>query len=92
MAETRPAPRQAGSSRLATLAAVVDVGGDAAELGPQLWLAQRLLARAVAAADAWVAGEARGVLGPPPAPDAAEWAGGCPRLREPGAPLSALVR
>jgi len=87
----RHASRQAGSSRLATLAAVVDVGGDAAELGPQLWLAQRLLARAVAAADAWVAGEARGALGPPPAPDAAECAGGCPRLREPGAALSALL-
>ena len=69
----------------------MDVGGDAAELGPQLWLAQRLLARAVAAADAWVAGEARAALGPPPAPDAAECAGGCPRLREPGAALSAQL-
>ena len=79
--------RQAGTSRLATLAAVADVAGGAAALGPQLWLAQCLLARAVAALHAWVAGEAGFVLGPAP-PDADVLPCShydCRPLREPGA-------
>ena len=63
------------------------MAGDAAALGPQLWLAQCLLARAVAALHAWVAGEACFVLGPAPH-DADELPCaryGCRLLREPGA-------
>lgn len=63
------------------------MAGDATALGPQLWLAQCLLARAVAALHAWVAGEAGFVLGPAP-PDAYElpcFRYDCRPLREPGA-------
>ena len=63
------------------------MAGDAAALGPQLWLSQCLLARAIAALHAWVAGEASFVLGPAP-PDADELPCsryGCRPLREPGA-------
>lgn len=63
------------------------MGGDAAALGPQLWLAQCLLARAVAALHAWVAGEAGFMLGPAP-PNADELPCSrynCQPLREPGA-------
>ena len=74
--------RQAGTSRLATLAAVADVAGDTAAQGPQLWLAQCLLARTVAALDAWVAGEVQAAFGPPSL-DAPEALGHRP-LREPG--------
>ena len=63
------------------------MAGDAAALGPQLWLAQCLLARAVAALHAWVAGEAGFVLEAAP-PDADELPSSrydCRPLREPGA-------
>ncbi|KAK9836952.1 hypothetical protein WJX81_002248 [Elliptochloris bilobata] len=84
---------KAGTSRLGTLAAVADVAGDAAALAPQLWLAQCLLARTVAALDAWVAGEACHALGAVPhdADELPRSCYDCQPLREPGTPAQAAA-